>query len=166
MSVSGGGWTVAGWQAANATTNMGITNRGTVGGAAWSRSLKCLPYSEIMVFNKTHGDLHKQSYPASTWSFTKTNMEIGKAGKAFKQGTYGSKPIMMGCVDYAYSGKTQPSWACDSDWQKGPKGHIASYAGEYCPGGRLDISKKWWAWTDGKQCKYLGTMYTWGFAIR
>ena len=167
MSKSGGGWTVAGWQAANATTNMGITNWGTVGGASWSRSLKCLPYSEIMVFNKTYGDIHKQTYPSSTWGATKTNMVIGSVGKAFKQGVYGPKKIMMGCVDYKYYGSgTYVQYGCDSDGVWGAKGHIADYAGEYCPGGRLDTSKKWWAWTNGKQCKYLGTMYTWGFAIR
>ena len=167
MSKEGGGWTVAGWQAADATTNMGITDQGTVGGTAWSKNLKCMGYSEIMVFNRTMGDAHKQTYPAATWNATTTNMAIGTAGTAFKQGVYGPKKIMMGCVDYKYSGSSlNVAWACDSDSVKSAKGHFADYAGEYCPGGRLDTSKKWWAWTDGTQCKYLGTMYTWGFAIR
>ncbi|AKQ64615.1 hypothetical protein A176_001527 [Myxococcus hansupus] len=33
----------------------------------------------------------------------------------------------------------------------------------YCPGGRLDRT---WAWSDGVTCRYRGTPYDWGFAIR
>ena len=168
MTTRGGGWTVAGWQPANATTNMGITNRGTVGStSAWSKNLKCITYSDILVFNRTQNESFLQTYGAATWSATSTNMAIGPAGKAFKQGTYGPNLIMMGCVDYRYSGASNyPQYACDNDSYKGQKGHIAGYAGEFCPGGRLDTSGKKWAWTDGKSCKYAGQMYTWGFAIR
>ncbi len=166
MTTLSGGWTVGGWQQANAKTTLGVSDWGTQGGAAWSRDLGCVPYTEIMVFNKTHNKAFSQSYTAGTWNHKNINIAIGPPKKAFKHGTYGPAKITMGCVDYVYQSKADPAYACDSDWTKGAKGHIADYAGEYCPGGRLDISKKWWAWTDGKTCQHLGTMYTWGYAIR
>jgi hypothetical protein len=121
-----------------------------------------------MIFNKTHNEAFSQAYSPVAWNHTSTNMAIGPAGKAFKQGTYGpsNSQIMMGCVDYSYGGGLYPEYACDNDSGRGQKGHIADYAGEFCPGGRLDISQKHWTWTDGTNCKYLGQMYTWGFAIR
>lgn len=165
MTTEGGGWTVAGWQAASAKTNLGVSTWGTLGSEAWSKKLACVPYSEIRVFNRTYGEGFSRTYPASTWPDTTTNMAIGTAGTAFKQGTYGpsSSLIMMGCIDYSYNAGVQPQWACDSDWQTGPKGHLADYAGEFCPGARLDHT---WAWSTGTTCKYRGVPYTWGFAIR
>ena len=102
------------------------------------------------------------------WQETKINISIGPALKGSRHGTYGpaTSGITMGCVDNIFNSTTNTTWSCDSDWQMGPKGHIADFAGEYCPGGRLDISNKWWAWTDGAACKHLGTPHTWGFAIR
>jgi hypothetical protein len=176
MTRAGGGWTVAGWQAASATTNMGIVNRGTVGAAAgWSKNLACVPYSEIMVFNRTYGDVHTQTYAASTWNATATDMRIGSPPAEFRQGADGptSPGIMMGCVNYNYPGyQGVVDWACDSDWTWGVRGHIADYAGEFCPTGRFDIAvangrmSNPWGWTDGSSCKYLGQPYSWGFAIR
>lgn len=165
LTSDGGGWTVAGWQAASAKTSLGIANRGAVGSEDWSRSLACVQFSEIRVFNRTHAEHFTQTYPASTWSHTATNMVIGTAGNAFKQGTYGpaSSQIMMGCVNYSFNGTAPAGNACDSDWQPGARGHLADYAGEYCAGGRLDYT---WAWSDGTTCRYRGTPYTWGFAIR
>ena len=168
MSLKAGGWTVAGWQAANAKTTLGISDWGAPGATAWSRNLKCVPYSEIMVFNKTHGEAYSETFTASTWQAAKLNISIGPATKAFRHGTYGpsSSLITMGCVNHIFNSTTNTAWSCDSDSKKGPRGHIADYAGEYCPGGRLDLSKKWWTWTDGTTCLHLGTPYTWGFAIR
>lgn len=165
MTSEGGGWTVAGWQPASAKTNLGVANRGTVGSDNWSKSLACVPFTQIRVFNRTYDEGFSATYPASTWSYTSTNMQIGAAGTAFKQGTYGpaSSQIMMGCVNYSYSGGTSPQAACDSDWQPTARGHLADYAGEYCAGGRLDYT---WAWSNGSTCRYRGVAYTWGFAIR
>jgi len=165
MTQEGGGWTVAGWQNADAKTNLGVSDRGEMGAAEWSSSLSCIPYSEIMVFNDTYGQAFRQTYDAAVWSATETNMSIGSPGTAFNQGTYGpsDSQIMMGCVDYAYNGESSPQYGCDNDSQKGQKGHISDYAGEYCSGGRLDYS---WAWTDGTTCNYRGMLYVWGFAIR
>jgi hypothetical protein len=165
MTTRGGGWTLAGWQPSDAKTNLGIADRNTVGDPNWSKNLACVPYGEIMVFNKTHDESFAQTYPASTWSATMTNMAIGSAGTAFKQGAYGPSAslIMMGCVDYSYMGGVHPEFGCDNDSFAGAKGHIADFAGEYCSGGRLDNT---WAWTDGTTCKYRGLAYTWGFGIR
>ncbi|NMO14954.1 DUF4114 domain-containing protein [Pyxidicoccus fallax] len=165
MTSEGGGWTVAGWQPASAKTSLGLANRGTVGSDNWSRSLACVQYTQIRVFNRTYGEGFSATYPASTWNHTSTNMSIGTAGTAFKQGTYGpaSSQIMMGCVNYSYNGGTSVGSACDSDWQPTARGHLADYAGEYCAGGRLDYT---WAWSNGSMCQYRGVPYTWGFAIR
>ncbi len=97
------------------------------------------------------------------------NFSIGAPPIAFKEGTYGPTPstnIMMGCVDYGYNGALDNQYACDNDGTRGQKGHIADYAGEFCPGGRLDLSGKHWAWTDGTSCLHLGVQYLWGFAIK
>ncbi len=165
MTSEGGGWTVAGWQAASATTSLGLGNRGVVGSDDWSKSLACVQFSQIRVFNRTYAEGFTQSYPASTWNYTATNMAIGTAGNAFKQGTYGpsNSRIMMACVNYSYNGGVAVGAACDSDWQASARGHLADYAGEYCPGARLDYT---WAWSDGTTCRYRGMPYTWGFAIR
>jgi hypothetical protein len=163
METAGGGWTVAGWQPANATTSLGLSDRGAPGTENWSKNLACIPYSEIRVFNRTHGESYAQAYPAAVWEHTDTNMVIGTAGTAFKQGTYGPAGIMMGCVRYNYSGGVSVEYACDSDAQRGAQGHLADYAGEYCWGGRLDHT---WAWSDGATCSYRGELYSWGFAIR
>jgi len=125
-----------------------------------------VPYSEIMVFNKTSGEAYGETYTPAIWSETSVNMAIGPLGKTFKQGTYGppGSLYMMGCVDYDYGGGSFPEYACDNDnGRNGIKGHLTDYAGEACAGGRLDGT---WAWTDGTDCKYRGQMYTWGFAIR
>ncbi len=73
---------------------------------------------------------------------------------------------MTGCVDHAYNGAVNPEWACDNDSQKGQKGHLKEYAGEFCPGGWLDVSGKQWAWTDGASCLHLGVATSWGFGVR
>jgi hypothetical protein len=165
MTTEGGGWTVAGWQAASAATSLGVSTWGTLGATAWSKALSCVPYTTIRVFNRTNNEGFSRTYPASTWSSTISNMAIGNPGNAFKQGTYGpaNSLITMGCVDYSYNGGIYPQYACDSDWQTGPKGHLADYAGEFCAGGRLDYT---WAWSNGTTCSYRGVPYTWGFAIR
>ncbi|MCY1074945.1 kelch repeat-containing protein [Archangium lansingense] len=165
MTTDGGGWTVAGWQAASAKTSLGVSNWGTPGGEAWSKELACLPYSTIRVFNRTYDEGFSRTYAASTWPATSTNMSIGDVGTAFKQGTYGPSGslIMMGCIDYSYRGGVYPEYACDSDGERSAKGHLADYAGEYCAGARLDHT---WAWSDGTTCRYRGVLYTWGFAIR
>ncbi len=163
METDGGGWTVAGWQPASATTSLGLSERGVVGTESWSKNLACIPYSEIRVFNRTHGESYAQAYPASVWNFTTTNMAIGTAGNAFKQGTYGPGRIMMGCVRYGYLGTVSVEYGCDNDSGRGAQGHLADYAGEYCAGGRLDNT---WAWSNGSTCHYRGQPYLWGFAIR
>jgi hypothetical protein len=165
MTTGGGGWTVAGWQDANATTSMGVSDWGMVGADQWSKDLACLERSEVLVFNRTHGLSHQQSYASDVWDFTATNFAFGTPGTAFKHGTYGpsSSQIMMGCVDYSYNGGVNPQFACDSDWQQGAKGHLADYAGEYCAGARLDFT---WAWSNGSTCSFRGELYTWGYAIR
>lgn len=165
MSSEGGGWTVAGWQAASARTSLGLTSRGTVGSEDWSRGLACVPFTEIRVFNRTFGEGFVQAYPAQTWNHTAVNMAIGTPGIAFKQGTYGpaSSEIMMGCVGFSWRGGVYLEIACDNDHEGRARGHLADYAGEYCAGGRLDST---WAWSDGTTCRYRSTPYTWGFAIR
>jgi WD40 repeat protein len=165
MTTDGGGWTVAGWQGASAKTSLGVSTWGAPGSEAWSTNLACVPYDTIRVFNRTYVEGFSRTYPASEWPAATTNMTLGTAGNAFKQGTYGpsNSLIMMGCIDYSYNGGTQNQFACDSDWQSGPKGHLADYAGEFCAGGRLDHT---WAWSNGKTCSYRGVPYTWGFAIR
>ncbi|RKG57605.1 DUF4114 domain-containing protein [Corallococcus sp. AB011P] len=165
MTSDGGGWTVAGWQAADAKTHMGIETRGVLGGGEWSKDLACVSFSQVRVFNRTYGESFAQSYSPAPWSYTQTNMFFGGAGTAFKQGVYGpaGSQIMMGCVNYSYYGGVYPEYACDSDSQGGAQGHLADYAGEYCAGARLDYT---WAWSDGATCKYRGVPYTWGFAVR
>ncbi|AKF85738.1 hypothetical protein MFUL124B02_15325 [Myxococcus fulvus 124B02] len=167
MSTGGGGWTVAGWQSASAKTSLGVSSRGTPGSEDWSRSLACIPFTEIRVFNRTFNDGFVQGYAAQTWNHTTVNMALGTNGTAFKQGTYGppASQIMMGCVGYGYpaAGGVTPEFACDNDNVGGARGHLADYAGEYCAGGRLDYT---WAWSNGSTCSYRGTPYTWGFAIR
>ncbi|MCY1023918.1 fibrinogen-like YCDxxxxGGGW domain-containing protein [Pyxidicoccus sp. MSG2] len=165
MTSSGGGWTVAGWQTASAKTSLGVSDRGTPGSSDWSRNLSCVQFSEVQVFNRTYNEAFTQSYSASTWNYTATNMAFGSPGTAFKQGVYGptSSRIMMGCINYSYNGGVVPEAACDSDWQSGARGHLADYAGEYCSGGRLDFT---WAWSNGTTCRYRGQPYIWGFAIR
>ncbi|MFP2896131.1 DUF4114 domain-containing protein [Corallococcus sp. 4LFB] len=165
MATDGGGWTLAGWQAANARTNLGVSTRGTVGGTDWSKSLACVSFSSVMVFNRTFGESHTQTYAPATWNYFQTNMALGTPGTAFKQGVYGpaNSQIMMGCINYNYNGTVNPGAGCDSDWQGGSKGHLADYAGEYCSGGRLDYT---WAWSNGSTCSHRGVAYTWGFAIR
>lgn len=165
MTTLGGGWTLGGWQKASAKTSLGLEDRGTVGGADdWSSNLECVPFSDIIVFNATHGEAYMETYPETVWDFTETNLVYGEPGKAFKEGTYGPSTslIMMGCVDYAYNGGAQVQWACDSDWQSGVKGHLADYAGEFC-GARLDYT---WAWSDGSSCYYRSEMYVWGLGVR
>jgi hypothetical protein len=145
---------------------MGLARRGSPGGAGdWSVALTCVPYSEIAVFNRTHGYFHKQSYASATWSATSTNFYVGTAGTAFKHGTYGpsSSQIMMGCVGYSYAGGVGNAYACDNDAGPSLRGHLADYAGESCSGGRLDYT---WAWANGSTCLHRGTMYTWGYAVR
>ncbi|RYZ40106.1 MAG: DUF4114 domain-containing protein [Myxococcaceae bacterium] len=165
MTTAGGGWTVAGWQASNAKTSLGVSTRGTPGGEDWSKSLTCVSFNNVMVFNRTFGESFTQSYNPTIWSYTQTNMALGGAGTAFKQGVYGpaDSQIMMGCVNYSYYGGVYTEYACDNDNQRGARGHLADYAGEYCAGARLDYT---WAWSDGTTCKYRGVPYTWGFAIR
>ncbi len=162
----GGGWTLAGWQAANARTSMGVANRRTPGSAAdWSSDLACLVFDEVAVFNRTTGEFYTEGYGARTWSFTGTNLTLGTNGNAFKHGTYGpsSSLIMMGCVGYGYSGGLNNTYACDNDDGPSVRGHLADYAGERCAGGRLDGT---WAWGTGSSCLYRGTPYTWGYAVR
>jgi len=165
MVTDGGGWTVAGWQEANATTNMGVEARGTIEEGAWSSDLSCLTFSEIMVFNRTYDLYYTETYAEQTWTYTETNIAIGDAGDAFKHGAYGpsDSQIMMACVDYSYAGNVYPQYACDTDSYGTARGHLADYAGEYCSGGRLDYT---WAWSDGTSCFYRGEAYEWGFAIR
>ena len=165
MDRDGGGWTLAGWQSANATTNMGVDDLGTVGGSNWSRDLACIDFSEVMVFNDDLEQYFVQSYPAQVWSFGSTNLSIGTNGNAFKHGSYGpsNSLIMMGCVNYQYGAGNVTAYACDSDGQSNAQGHLADYAGEYCSGGRLDYT---WAWSNGSTCSSRGQQYTWGYAIR
>ncbi|MBM4392422.1 MAG: hypothetical protein FJ090_14975, partial [Deltaproteobacteria bacterium] len=165
MTTDGGGWTVAGWQASNATTYMGVSDWGTVGGTAWSVDLACVTFDEIMVFNQTYSDWYSQTYAGSSWAESGTNFSVGPAGTAFKHGTYGpsDSQIVMGCVDYGWEGMVNDVLACDNDWSGGQRGHVADYAGEFCSGGRLDYT---WAWATGSGCVYRGTSYTWGYAIR
>ena len=165
MTTDGGGWTVAGWQASSATTSMGIADRGVVGDVSWSVDLACIDYSEIYVKNHSTNQHFQQSYTPSTWSQTSLNITIGTAGNAFRHGTYGpsNSRIVMGCVDYNYSGGINNNWACDSDSQRSAKGHLADYAGEYCTGARLDYT---WAWSNGSTCSQRGVAYSWGYAIR
>jgi hypothetical protein len=66
MTTDGGGWTLAGWQDADATTDMGISDRNTPGDAAWSSDLACIGFSEVVVFNRTFNDSFTQSYAPST----------------------------------------------------------------------------------------------------
>jgi hypothetical protein len=167
MTRRGGGWTVAGVQNADAKTNMGITNSGTVGVAPWSKNLACVPYTDVMIFNNDPAlvlamtDSFTQVYPMSIWMFSMTNLTQGSGPFAFHQGVYGdaSSLIMMGCVD----GPGDNPFACDNDNGGGAKGHVSDYAGEYCVGGRLDGT---WAWTDGLVCLLRGVPYTWGIAVR
>jgi hypothetical protein len=164
MSTDGGGWTLAGWQAADATTSLGLSVRNAPGDADWSVDLACVEYSEIMVFNWTFGEVEQQYEGPGTWSETAINLVLGDIGTAFKHGTYGPTDslIVMGCVDYSYSGGLYPEYACDSDWESGVRGHLADYAGEYC-GDRLDYT---WAWSDGSACTHRGEAYDWGYALR
>jgi hypothetical protein len=163
MDRDGGGWTLAGWQAASAVSNMGVNDAGTVGGSDWSSDLACVGFSEIMVFNDTLNQHFIQSYPQQVWNQTSTNFAIGTNGNAFKHGFYGPGQIMMGCVNYQYGGGNVSAYACDSDGQASAQGHLADYAGEYCSGGRLDYT---WAWSDASTCVLRGQPYTWGYAIR
>ncbi|HNH49073.1 MAG TPA: hypothetical protein PKY30_18655, partial [Myxococcota bacterium] len=146
-------------------TSMGISNRGVVGDVSWSVNLACIDYSEIYVKNHSTNETFRQSYTPSTWNQTSLNITIGSLGSAFKHGTYGpsNSRIVMGCVDYNYSGGNNNSWACDSDNQRSAKGHLADYAGEYCAGARLDYT---WAWSNGSTCSQRGVAYSWGYAIR
>ena len=167
MSRDGGGWTVAGWQLADATTTLGVSDWGTVGDSEFSSDLACISFDEVMVFNEDLDDWYSQSYSEETWAYTASNFSVGSEPDAFKHGTYGpsSSLIMMGCVDYQYysNSGTYDTYACDVDWSGGVKGHLADYAGEFCSGGRLDYT---WAWSDGSTCSSRGTSYTWGYAIR
>ncbi len=126
---------MAGWQAASGLTTLGLSVRNSPGGVDFSVDLACLDFDEIAVFNQTAA-----------------------------QGTYGPADslMVMACVDYKYSGSVVQEYACDSDGQWGPRGHMTDYAGEYC-GGRLDYT---WAWVDGATCAYAGTPYSWGFMRR
>lgn len=164
MTTDGGGWTVAGWQAANATSTLGLGVRNAPGDADFSVDLSCLGFDEIAVFNQTYALLESQVYDGSTWTETTINLDIGDAGFAFAQGTYGPADslMVMACVDYQYGGTVVQEYACDSDGQWGPRGHMTDYAGEYC-GSRLDYT---WAWVLGATCAYTGTTYTWGFMVR
>ncbi len=164
QTTDGGGWTAAGWQAASAVTTLGLSVRNSPGDPDFSVDLACLGFDEIAVFNQTYGLSEGQSYPGQVWSETAINLHIGDPGLAFAQGTYGPSDslMVMACVDYQYSGSVVTEYACDSDGQWGPRGHMTDYAGEYC-GARLDYT---WAWVDGATCAYTGTAYTWGFMLR
>ena len=165
LTTLGGGWTVAGWQPANATDSLGLEARNRPGDADFSVPLNCVPFSEIRVFNLLDGEGFSRTYDPQIWEATALNLAVGDAGDAFKLGTYASSAngTLMGCVGYSYQGEVHPEYACDSDGYGGAQGHLADYAGEYCAGGRLDGS---WAWTDGVSCVYRGVDYDWGFAIR
>ena len=164
MTTDGGGWTLGGWQAANATSTLGLGVRNSAGDPDFSVDLSCLEFDEIAVFNQTYALVESQVYDGSIWAETAINLDIGEAGYAFAQGTYGPSDslMVMACVDYQYSGSVVQEYACDSDGQWGPRGHMTDYAGEYC-GGRLDYT---WAWVDAATCAYTGTAYTWGFMLR
>ena len=164
MSTEQGGWTIAGWQDANATSSMGTSDFNTVGDTQWSSDLACISFSEIMVFNDTDNSYFTQSYGLQVWNESSTNFSLGTNGNAFKHGSYGpsNSLIMMGCVNYLYNSNIV-DYACDSDSTASAQGHLADYAGEYCSGGRLDYT---WAWSNGSSCSYRGQMYTWGYGIR
>ena len=70
---------------------------------------------------------------------------------------------MMVCIDYHYPPGDITDYGCDNDSYRGQKGHIADYAGEFCPRRRLDNT---WAWSDGTTCRYRGQAYIYGFGIR
>jgi hypothetical protein len=164
MSTDQGGWTIAGWQDANATSSMGTSDSNAVGDTQWSSDLACISFSEIMVFNDTDNSYFIQSYGTQIWNESSTNLSIGSNGNAFKHGSYGpsNSLIMMGCVNYLYNSNVV-QFACDSDSTASAQGHLADYAGEYCSGGRLDYT---WAWSNGSSCSHRGQMYTWGYGIR
>jgi len=160
--MANGGWTLAGQQAADATTYLGGQARNTPGDAEFSSDLTGVPFTDVMVFNTSNGESFVQSFSAQTWvGVTSGQQQVGASAPAYRQGTYGGTTV-MGCVNYSYSDMSGP-WACDNDSGKGQMGHIADYAGEYCSGGRLDTT---WAWTDGDTCSLRGVAYIWGIAIR
>jgi large repetitive protein len=165
MDTELGGWTVGGWQLANGSLILGNEISGSAGDASWSADLSCMPFEEIMVFNQDNGDYFTQNYGSSEWMInflqSGANIAYGSVGNAFKLGYYGGSTA-MGCVDYWYGGM-YVQYACDSDGSGGAKGHLASYAGEYCSGGRLDGT---WAWSNGSTCSMRGVNYTWGIGIR
>ncbi len=165
LSHDRGGWTVAGWQAAQRTTSLGLEVRDTPGDDEWSVDLACVPFSEIGVFNRTAGEWFSDAFDDQEWTATELNVAVGEVGAAFKHGDYANSAtgIVMGCVGYAYNNGVWPSYACDNDWDGGQRGHLADYAGEFCEGGRLDGT---WAWTDGETCEARGQDYTWGYALR
>ena len=164
MSTDGGGWTLAGWQAADGTDALGLADWGTLGGTEFSTSLACVPYEEVMVFNQTYGLWVSDTYTASTFAETADEFTLGASTDAFVQGWYGPSTSLytMACVNF-YAVYGAPAYGCDNDWYGGQQGHVTDYAGEFCSGGRLDGT---WAWADGSSCLYRGTMYTWGWALR
>ncbi|WNG24419.1 DUF4114 domain-containing protein [Cystobacter fuscus] len=171
-----GGWTVAGWQQSSATTTLGLEKRGVQAEAAtnWSRPLTCLPFNEVMVFNKTNGQFFTDTLRGSQFKVSTVPYALGEAGHSFNQGRYGPDsptytPITQGCVGYNYDGSVFADWACVTDYSVGgtAKGHIADYALDYnCnPAPAYDPFRAW-AWANDSSCNLVGQDYLWGVAVR
>lgn len=162
-----GGWTMAGRQAASSDAYMGTQTLGTPGTGSWSSDLSCVPYSQIAVINETFDLVESQPLTPGTWSETGEEYQVSSGGLAFRTGAYesyvyGGNGTRMACVDYT-SVSNPVNWSCDNDWVGGQRGHLADFAGEFCPGGRLDGT---WAWSLGGTCTHRGVPYDWGFGLR
>jgi len=125
--------------------------------------LACIDFGEVMVFNETYEFIHTQDVPPSTWpEYLETPVSFGADERYFVQGTYGGTSTMA-CVDFQYDVTESGCCPCDNDSRGGQKGHLADWAGEFCPGRRLDGT---WAWSTGDTCHGRGVDYVWGVAIR
>jgi len=170
-----GGWTVPGWQQASATTSLGVEKRGTPSDTAtnWSRPLKCMPFNEVMVFNKTSNQYFTDTLRGSQFRVNSVPYALGEAGHSFNQGTYSlnsSAKTMQGCVAYNYDGTLNAAWGCTSDNlqpQFSAKGHIADESVDWhCdPVPNYDPARKW-AWANNTSCSNVSQDYLWGIGIR
>jgi hypothetical protein len=179
MDTAGGGWTVAGCQPASATTTMGTVDRGIVGHAtnAWSKALYGIPFTTVMVRNKTYNQHFTQGVADGFWQWTtNTPMSVsynrGRGNApAFVQGTYGDfgQPLeMMGCVNFNFDGSSSSDWGCatDPDFGGTAQGHIADYALFNCRPYFDDYTNLKWAWANNASCSYVNQDYNWCIAIR
>lgn len=171
-----GGWTVAGWQPASAITTLGVESRDTPSTTAinWSRSLGCLPFVEVMIFNKTTGAYFTDTLPGDNFRVSAVPYALGAPGHSFNQGRYGPDspsytPITQGCVGFSYNNALSTDWACVTDTAEGgtARGHIADYALDYnCKPMPPYNPNRAWAWADNDSCSLVGEDYSWGIAVR